>query len=218
MRFIPNPEFVTKLGSVDGSDRHNLASFLEFVASATDKDAILDNSTHLLSLGEEIYVYQEQSTGIYFTFGNDADGEYLLLLDVTTKGTTARLGTLFSTKDPSTNSAVNPRFNSAINPRFNSAINPRFNSAINPRLNSTFGGPYLYTNELTNAGYLVKANENVDLIFELSGEFSGFLVSANEQIRVQFDTSNQWVGYVVKANEDVALRYTIDGKWIGSIS
>ena len=266
MRLIASPEFKAKLSNLNVSEGGSLLSFFDLVESANDKHAILNDSESALSLGEDIYVHMDQQTRVFFSFGNDDDGEYLLLLDITTKGPKGMRGNLFSTKNPKTNSAVNPRRNSSINPRINSSINPRINSSINPRINSSinprinssinprinssinprinssinprinssinprinssinprrnaaFGGPYLYNHDQRNVGYLVKANEDVELVFELSGDFSGYLVAANEEVRVQFDTSNQWVGFVVRANEEVSLRYTTSGEWVGTIS
>ena len=117
MRFVASPELAAKLDSVSDSARGNLSSFLRIAASVDDKDALLDESAHALALGEDIFVYRQQRTRIYFTFGSDEDGEYLLLLDITTEGLRGTRGELFTMKNPRTNSAVNPRINSAINPR-----------------------------------------------------------------------------------------------------
>jgi hypothetical protein len=76
---------------------------------------------------------------------------------------------------------------------------------------------YLYTKELRQKGYLVRANSEVELTFDLAGENVGHLVRANETVRLQFDTDNEWQAYIVRANEDVAIQYDLEGEWIGLV-
>ena len=119
--------------------------------------------------------------------------------------------------NPRFNTAINPRFNTAINPRFNSSLNPRFNSSINPRLNRAFGGPYLYSLELEQKGYLVRANDLVDLLFDAKGNHIGQLVRTDQQVQAEFDEKGVWVGYMVRANASVALQFTVEGNWSGML-
>jgi hypothetical protein len=119
--------------------------------------------------------------------------------------------------NPIFNTSLNPVFNASINPTFNTSLNPRFNSFINPTLNRAFGGPYLYAVNLKQEGYLVRANDDVSLVFDLAGNHIGELVRATDNIRVQFDANNQWNGYVVRANDDVSLRFEVGGTWRGVV-
>lgn len=266
MRFLVTPEFNAKLAALSPGDLQHVAAFVKAVGAAADKAQLLEaNAFETSLLGESIYTSKLGQTRIYFTFGNDPEDEYVLLLDATTKQPIKLSGQLFATKDPRTNSALNPalnssinpnlnsslnprfnssinpafnstinprfnssinprfnsslnpRFNSSINPRFNSSLNPRFNTSINPRMNLAFGGPYLYNAKLAQEGYIVRANDKVDLVFDLSGEHVGELVRANDKVRVQFNADNEWEGYVVRANDDVALRYNVNGDWIGLV-
>lgn len=117
--------------------------------------------------------------------------------------------------NPRFNTSINPRFNTTLNPRFNSSLNPRFNTAINPRMNRAFGGPYLYSIKLDQMGYLVRANDLVDLLFDPQGNHIGQLVRVNSQLQAQFDEKGVWSGYMVRANDDVALHFTTAGDWSG---
>ena len=57
-------------------------------------------------------------------------------------------------------------------------------------MNWVFGGPYLYRADLQPEGYLVRANDDVELVFDLSGNHVGQLVTANDNVRVQFNANN----------------------------
>ncbi len=119
--------------------------------------------------------------------------------------------------NPRYNSAINPRYNSAINPRYNSAINPRYNSAINPRYNKTYGGPFLYSVDMAQEGYLVKANESVVIVFDLKGDQLGYAASGPNDILFFYTVDGEWTGYAVSSGQEPMLRFNTDGEWIGII-
>ena len=233
MRYLVSPEFSAKLVALSPGDIQHISAFLQTVGTS-DKTQLLEASGQKSSLlGKGVYVSKVGEMRLYFTFGGDADGEYVLLLDATTKQAKITSRELFATKNPKMNSALNPRFNTAINPRFNTSLNPRFNTSINPkfntslnprfntsinpRMNYAFGGPYLYGADLQQEGYLVRVNDEVELLFDLSSNHVGELVRVNENVRVQFDADNDWNGYLVRANDDVTLRYDLDGEWVGLV-
>ena len=201
MRYVASPVFTKKLSLVDLTDILGVASFIRFIEDSSNKEEILSGQQNIILLEEDIFLFSKQTIYVYFTFGENDDGEYVLLLDIIIQQTRAGTKEMFTMKNPKTNSS----------------LNPRRNSAINPRRNSVFGGPYLYNNDLSQVGYLVKAKDLVELVFDSMGNFSGILVHANDQVRCHFDKSNDWIGYVVQANEDVALRYNTYGIWIGMI-
>lgn len=132
---------------------------------------------------------------------------------------------LNSSINPRLNSAINPRLNSSlnyrlnasINPKMNSSINPRVNTSLNPRINRGYGGPYLYNIALEQIGYIVKADEKVDLLYRMDCEFDGLLVLANDKVKIAFDRDSQWIGHFVKANDDVWLRFSLDNEWGGML-
>ena len=119
--------------------------------------------------------------------------------------------------NPKLNSMINPRLNSMINPKLNSVINPRLNSMINPRLNTAYSGPFVYSEGLDKEGYVVKANDNLELIFNLNNDFAALCVKANENVFVLFDDNNEWIGFLVKAVKDVRLRFDLNNDWSGLI-
>ena len=122
-----------------------------------------------------------------------------------------------SSINPRYNSSINPRYNSSINPRYNSSINPRYNSSINPRSNRSFGGPFIYSIDLIQQGFLVRANDSVSLKFDLAGEFAGTLIKANDKVLAEFDTDQNWVGFCVQANDLVQLKFDEESEWNGLV-
>src|SRR5260370_21211356 len=137
MRYLVSPEFSAKLVALSPGDIQHTSAFLQTVGTS-DKTQLLEASGQKSSLlGKGVYVSKVGEMRLYFTFGGDADGEYVLLLDATTKQAKITSRELFATKNPKMNSALNQRFNTAINPRFNTSLNPRFNTSINPKFNTS---------------------------------------------------------------------------------
>jgi hypothetical protein len=264
MRLNVAPEFSSKLPALTPADLQHISTFVNAVTDATNReDLLIKVGTQIQLLDEDIYISQAGQSKVFFTFGTDEAGEYILLLDTSTERSKDSPGYFFAAKDPRRNNSLNPKFNTAINPRFNTALNPRFNTAINPRFNTTlnprfntainprfnttfnprfntsinprfntslnprfntslnprmnraFGGPYLYDVNMRQEGYIVRANEKVNLIFDLSANHVGEYVTVNENYRARFDMDNNWVGYLIPANEDVGLLFDLDADWIG---
>jgi len=258
VRYLVSPEFSRKLAALGPVDIRSVSAFLQSIDTYSKTELLEGTRGTVSPLGEGVYVARVGKARVYLTFGNDADGEYALLLDVTTEQARSASPDFFASKNPKTNAAlnprmnpeinprtnanlnprlnaninprfnaninprfnasINPRFNASINPRFNASLNPAFNSSINPRTNWAFGGPYLYNSNLQQEAYLVRANEDTELMFDLGGNHVGELVRVDDDVRVQFNADNEWQGYVVRANNDVSLRYNMDGEWIGIIA
>jgi hypothetical protein len=119
--------------------------------------------------------------------------------------------------NPIFNTTINPIFNTAINPIFNAAINPTLNSMINPRLNSAYSGPFIYSLEFQQEGFMIRANDSVELIFDLNNQFVATCIRANQVVFVLFDTNNKWIGFLVTANSEVRLRFDLANKWTGLV-
>jgi len=119
--------------------------------------------------------------------------------------------------NPNRNPAINPNRNPAINPHRNPTINPRRNTTINPHLNTAYSGPFIYSRDFVRENYLVRANDKVELIFDLGNEFTGICIKASERVCALFSTNNEWVGYLVVANDKVRLRYKLDHDWTGMV-
>jgi hypothetical protein len=119
--------------------------------------------------------------------------------------------------NPAYNHSINPAYNHSINPAYNHSINPAYNHSINPAWNRAFGGPYIYSKTLGKDGYLVRASDQVEILFSIAGARLGELVRVNDQVRVRVSDKNKWDGYVVRANDDVSLLFSTSGKWEGQI-
>jgi hypothetical protein len=65
-------------------------------------------------------------------------------------------------------------------------------------------------------GFVVRANDDVSLTFDLSGNYIGFIASAkNEKNENVFDTTGDWLEFLIRVDSDVRLRFDLDGDWIG---
>jgi hypothetical protein len=263
VRLLASPEFSGKISALSVTDIQRVSQFVERI-KVSDKEALTVDAA-VAFLESSVYVAKLGQTRLYFTIGNDPDGEYVLLLDASAQHDRPYLGELFTPKNPKTNVALNPRlnfqinptlnqslnpmwnqsinpawnqsinpawnqsinpawnqsinpaWNQSINPSWNHSINPAWNHSINPTWNRAFGGPYIYSKDLEKEGYLVRANDQVEVLFDLSGAHIGELVKANDKVRLQFDKKCKWVAYAVRANDDVALLFSKDAKWEGQI-
>lgn len=123
------------------------------------------------------------------------------------------------TIDPRRNMTIDPNRNMTIDPRRNMTIDPNRNMTIDPRRNRSYGGPYLYSQGLEQEGFIVRANDQISLIFDQSAHFTGFIIfckneSENGNI---FDLSGSWVGFVVPTQSEVLLKFDTSGQWKGII-
>lgn len=121
--------------------------------------------------------------------------------------------------NPRLNSAIDPRRNMTIDPRRNMTIDPNRNMTIDPRRNKFYGGPYLYNLKLEQEGFIVRANDQVSLIFDGSARFKRFIVfctNGTDNGNV-FDFSGHWKEFVVPAQNGVHLRFDTTGQWVGII-
>jgi len=119
--------------------------------------------------------------------------------------------------NPFVNSNLNPFVNSKLNPFVNSQVNPMVNSSINPRVNKYYQGPYLYDLGLKEAGFIVKASDNVILIFDDRNERVGLGVKNAIDGYTLFDAQNNWIGHLVPDEQGGYLRYDKDNQWIGIV-
>lgn len=116
--------------------------------------------------------------------------------------------------NPRFNTSLNPRYNTSLNPRFNASLNPRFNRTLNPRFNPAYDGPFIFDLEGEMLGYLVRANDRVQLKFTLDGEFQGVAVETSKASTVNlFTEDGSWSGYLVSAGSDRLLGFSPGGDW-----
>jgi hypothetical protein len=137
MRILSTPSFSAKAKALGGDAERlkPLSTLLRFVEKSSKEDLLASGKLSLLT--NDVYVLRGDETKVFLSFGDDPQGDHLLLLDLSQENTFPLSGHALSPyNNPRVNSALNPRVNSALNPRVNSALNPRVNSAINPRVNS----------------------------------------------------------------------------------
>ncbi len=266
MRYLVTPEFNTKLTSLSTEGLAAVSAIASRIKTE-DKNALLSRSSEDVSvIGTQFMVIRSGSFAVYGTFGSDAEGEYVLLLDVAFEGGTE--GTpqpFFTANNPQTNSLLNPALNIMIDPNHNMLIDPRRNMLIDPNRNMLidprrnmlidprrnmmidpnrnmmidprrnmlidpnrnmlidpnrnrlYGGPYVYTTDLRQTGFVVKTNEQVSLIFDLPKRFSGFFVGTGESVANVFDTDGGWRGFLVSTGGPVRLSFDTLGNWTGLI-
>ena len=243
MRYLVTPEFNNKLTSLSPEGLSVISSIANFVRSR-DKNSILTGSKEydVRLLGKEIYTIKNNDYRVYVSFGSDQDGEYMLFLDIaveTAKATPYRQ--FFAIKnpvsnflldpdrnqlidprrnmmiDPNRNMMIDPHRNMMTDPRRNMMIDPNRNMMIDPRRNTYYGGPYVYTTNLQQIGFLISSNEQVTLIFDMTARFIGFGVKAEQGNVNLFNTNNEWIGFLVTANDEVRLRFDLRNEWIGIV-
>lgn len=245
MRYVPSPEFTSKLSSMDAEDLSDLLSFTALIEKSTREQLLEERALKVKLLGDDVYLANLGDVQVYFSIGGDGDGEYLLLLDFTAHRTKPRGGgSYFAAKDPRTNSSLNPRLNSSINPRLNSSLNPRLNSSINPRLNSSLN-PRLNSsiNPKFNSGINLRFNSSINprfntslnprfnsslnprlnqsfggpFLYDLNLNQTGYLVRANGTVDLIFSLSLELVGTLVRVTDKIRAEFDSDQNWTGYV-
>jgi len=119
--------------------------------------------------------------------------------------------------NPAYNRSINPAYNRSINPAYNHSINPAYNHSINPAYNRGFGGPFIYSKDLEQIGYVIQAKDQVKLLFDMSSKFNRIGVQSSSDIVITFDKNNKWDGYWIPAANGIYLLYSDQGTWTGMV-
>jgi len=222
VRYFVTPDFSRKMTGQPSEVTELLSSFINEIEKTTKNILINEGVNHVPPsiLQNDIFVFNIRGQGlrVYASFGTDSEGqEYILLLDFTVQRKVTSPYPNFSPKNPGIHSKYNPKVNTMINPRVNTMLNPRVNTMINPRVNTAYSGPFVYTLDLRQEGFIVRASDNVELIFNFENDFIGLCIKANNDVYVLFDEKNEWIGFLVKAKEDLRLRFNLDNDWTGLI-
>jgi len=270
MKYLVAPEFIKKLANLGPVTITHVAGVIKKIESAKEESILSSLSAYPLSDSkDEIFITEVSDARIFFTFGNDNEGKYLLLLDILeydpkTIATwltgkqdiiknpiyDSNLNPTFNSNinpiwnqqlnpiwnqqinpiwnqqinpiwnqqiNPIWNQQINPMWNQQINPVWNHQLNPIFNSDINPRINSNYKGPYIYNLNLHKEGLLVKASDDVVLLFDNNLKKNGIGVKNPIDGYTLFDNGNKWVGQLVQDNQGGYLRYTDKNKWVGIV-
>ncbi|MCF6156937.1 MAG: hypothetical protein E3K36_17250 [Candidatus Brocadia sp.] len=217
MRYHVTPEFNSKLASIDPQGLVIISAIVNFIKN-NDKDSLLGATApfQVRLLGQNIYTIKSHNYRIYLSFGTDNNGDYLLFLDIAIETTKAmQYKSFFAIKNPRTNYTYDPNRNYLIDPRRNMMIDPNRNMMIDPRRNKFYGGPYVYTKDLEQIGFVVRANENVILIFDQSAHFVDFGVKAEHGNINIFSVNGSWNGFLVPTQQEVYLRFNTMNQWTG---
>jgi len=105
MRTLVTPLLKQKIEAINDKSRSLLSSTLKLLESST-KDQIINPSYPLkvLSLNKDIYVIKVDDVRIFFFFGNDSEGDYVTLLDISESRKEPIISDYFAIKNPRTNS------------------------------------------------------------------------------------------------------------------
>ncbi|VVQ02487.1 hypothetical protein [Pseudomonas fluorescens] len=243
MKVLLSPDFNEKIPALDAD---TVSAISQFVLSAENLDRnefVSKNIKTISNLDGEVYNAKINSSQIYFTIGNDEQGDYLLLLDVATiKPISSKGESFFTVNNPKTNrafdprynssinpklnSSINPKFNSSINPKFNSSINPKFNSSINPRFNSSINPSFNTSiNPKFNSSINPKLNSSLNprknrsyggpYLYGIDLNQQAYLVRANNKVEILYDPDGAFYGFLVDANGSVKVEYNKDNVWTG---
>ena len=244
MKLLVTPGFTEKLASIPKEGLAEISSIVSFVKEA-EKNTLVDGAKgfEVRQLSSEIWSIRAGNYRAYGSIGTDEEGEYFLLLDISVEAVrTSTQSSFFAAKDPRTNPSLNPNQNMAIDPRRNMMIDPRRNMMIDPnrnmlidprrnmmidpnrnmmidpRRNRSYGGPFVYDQHLNQEGFVVRANDEVSLVFESQrAKFTGFIVQKDGNGANMFDPTGRWIGFLVSAGDDVLLRFDPAGQWTGLV-
>ncbi len=119
--------------------------------------------------------------------------------------------------NPVYNHAINPVYNHTINPVYNHTINPVFNHVINPTFNPNFNGFSLFERNNQKIGYIIDANDEIKLIYNLDNQQQGYAIKNNQSNYIVFDKTNSWIGYFISDSSDGFNYFSRNNEWIGIV-
>ncbi|PBB98370.1 hypothetical protein [Mesorhizobium sp. WSM3862] len=267
MRFVVTPEFTTKLTQVSPSGLRELGAVIELIETREKSDILVgSDGVRVRTLSERFITFEVGEYTVFTSLESDQQGEYLLLLDLSSEESEAGQATGFPTAndprrnmmldpnknvsidprrnmlvdpnrnmmidpnrnmmidpnrnmmiDPNRNMMIDPNRNMMIDPNRNMSIDPRRNMMIDPRRNRYYGGPFVYDTKLNQEGFLVRANDEVSLIFDMSGKFAKFIVKNGSDGANVFDTKRKWVEFLIKPEAELFLRFGLNRRWLGIV-
>lgn len=117
--------------------------------------------------------------------------------------------------DPKRNMMLDVRRNMMIDPARNFSIDPKRNWQINPTQNSVWDGPLLFDLQNNASGFVVRATEQVALLFNQRSEFVSAIIRANDKNWNLFDRDGSWTGFLVHNGAEGFNQFDVQNRWIG---
>jgi hypothetical protein len=115
--------------------------------------------------------------------------------------------------DPARNMMIDLRRNMTIDPARNFSLDPKRNWLINPNRNSAWAGPYLYDLKRDVAGFVIRANEKVALLFNPDGSLASSVIQAGEKNFNLFSRDGNWTGFFVHNGAQGFNRFDGQKRW-----
>jgi len=248
MKVLAAPEFSNKLSSLAASPRllERIRALVASIESGPEsKHELLGalSASRVDLLEEDIYAYRSRGARLFFTFGEDAGGEYALLLDIALyEQKPGQSESSYRGIDPSYNKTLNPHYNKTLNPHYNKTLNPHYNKTLNPHYNKTLNPHYNKTlnphynktlnphynktlnphyNKTLNPHYNKTLNPHYNLtyggpfVYDLNLHRSGYLVRAMSTSFLCFDEAGTFIGYCHPMPVGGYSCFDVDGTWSG---
>ncbi|MBD9573432.1 hypothetical protein [Ensifer sp. ENS08] len=215
MRYIVTPDFSKTVISTPEAIP-TVGNFIRLVEGST-KDELLSHRHVSVVADGVLYTFQEDGTKIFFSFGTDDSGEYLLAADLVALTPASPLQNPSPrARDPQRDRSVNPnhnfqinpkhniklnpKYNTQLNPKYNVQINPKYNTQINPRYNSRINyklnpsiNPRLNPSIDPQRNWSINPSRNKALpgpfIYDLRAKQEGFTVKASDSVVLIFSMS-----------------------------
>lgn len=239
MRYLATPKFVQalKAAPVQMGVRTSVQRLLDQIERSDRNELQKSQGALLAGADEGVFVLRADSARLFYSIGNDQQGDYALLLDLavashTSYGLPGRSVLIDPTKNPTYNTAINPTYNTQLNPIYNTSINPTYNTRLNPihnpslnpvyntRINPTYNtaiNPTFNTslNPRYNTTLNPKFNPSYDgpYIFDKALHRTGYVVRATEAVLLLFDEEGTFTGIGVHNEVDGFTVFDDKNKW-----
>jgi hypothetical protein len=228
MRVVAAPDFPSKLGTLIPEQLGHLGSAMHTFGAAADQAALLGRLGPMVMglAGDNLYATRLGNNGrLIFSFGQDQEGPYVLLLDVIAlvdeKGRAPAVPVQIGLRNPKTNPSLNPAVNRTLDPRINRTLDPRINRSIDPSINRSLDPTINRTlDPRINRSLDPRINRSLDpsINRSLDPRINRTLdPSINRAFGGPFvyDLRLQNVGFLIRANPTAFLVFDTKGSYVG---
>ena len=95
MKYLVTPEFSKKAVGLKSIFLPEMNKVFSIITKSTKDELLATRDLKINLLGSNVYVIAEVDLRIYFSFGSDEEGDYILLLDVTVRSKMVSGGSFF---------------------------------------------------------------------------------------------------------------------------